>query len=81
MWHKSGESMEDGGIREEVKIWLSHLTDSLFISKLMQDKLPSTELYTVLKKMRRVGKLNGRNVLAGSTLIARQTHITEDVGT
>lgn len=72
--------MEDADTRE-VKIWLSHLTDSLFISKMMQDKLSSTELYTMLKKMRHIEKVSGRNVLACSILIARHIQITEDVGT
>lgn len=56
IWHETenGESMEDGETKEKVKIWLSHLTDSLFISKLMQDKLSSTGLYTLLKKMRQI---------------------------
>lgn len=75
---ESGESMEKQ--EKRLKIWISHLTDSLFMAKLMQNKLSSTELYTLLKKTRQTEKLSGGNVLAGSILIARHTQITEDVG-
>lgn len=75
---ESGESMEKQ--EKRLKIWISHLTDSLFMAKLMQNKLSSTELYTLLKKTRQTEELSGGNVLAGSILIARHTQITEDVG-